>query len=75
MYLSSPCYDASLTTKNVILNAWCLVSAVAGTYFADSIGRKRLAIGSSLGLTIFIFIVGALTAGMILNAPIFVSKC
>jgi hypothetical protein len=28
-----------------------------------------------LGLTVFILIVGALTAGMILNAPIFISKC
>ena len=52
-----------LILQNVILNAFCLVSAVAGTYFADRIGRKRLAIASSIGLTVFIFMVGALTAG------------
>ncbi|PMD34961.1 hexose transporter [Hyaloscypha variabilis F] len=67
-YLGTMLDNAGITNSttqlqiNVILNAWCLVSAVAGTYFADSIGRKRLAIGSSLGLAVFIFIVGALTA-------------
>lgn len=67
-YLGTMLDNAGITDSatqlqiNIILNAWCLVSAVVGTYFADSIGRKRLAIASSASLTVFIFIVGALTA-------------
>jgi MFS family permease len=47
---------------NIILNAWCLCCALGGTYYADRIGRKALAIGSTSVLTFFLFLVGILTA-------------
>lgn len=40
---------------------WCLVVALVGTYALDKIGRKPLAIYSSIALTVFIFVFGALT--------------
>lgn len=46
---------------NVCLNAWCLCVAVVGTFFCDLIGRKALAIVSTLGCAVLIFVVGALT--------------
>ncbi|KAH8657775.1 hexose transporter [Xylariales sp. PMI_506] len=46
---------------NVILNAWCLVTSVVGTYYADRIGRKWLAASSTIGCTVFLFLVGGLT--------------
>lgn len=46
---------------NIILNAWCLVVSLFGTVMADKLGRKTLASLSQGSLTIFIFIVGALT--------------
>jgi hypothetical protein len=46
---------------NVILNAWCLVISIIGTSMADRLGRKALAAISTGLLTVFIFIVGALT--------------
>ncbi|KAJ5633133.1 hypothetical protein N7490_009472 [Penicillium lividum] len=46
---------------NVVLNVWCLVIAVIGTFLSDRIGRKPLAIISTTLLTIFLFCVGALT--------------
>ncbi|KAI2465816.1 hexose transporter [Annulohypoxylon bovei var. microspora] len=46
---------------NIILNAWCLVVAIVGTSMLDTIGRRPLAIYSSVLMTVFIFMVGALT--------------
>ncbi|KAF7561092.1 hypothetical protein G7046_g3042 [Stylonectria norvegica] len=46
---------------NIILNAWCLVVAVIGTSMANKLGRKKLAAFSTGALTIFIFLLGALT--------------
>ncbi|KPM40997.1 hypothetical protein AK830_g5556 [Neonectria ditissima] len=46
---------------NIILNAWCLVIAVVGTSMANRLGRKNLAAFSTGFLTLFIFLVGALT--------------
>jgi MFS family permease len=46
---------------NIILNAWCLIISLFGTAMADKLGRKALAATSTGLLTIFIFMVGALT--------------
>ncbi|KAJ7812907.1 MFS sugar transporter-like protein [Mycena leptocephala] len=46
---------------NVILNAFCLLCALAGTYYVDRLGRKPTAIISISSLTVFLFLVGALT--------------
>ncbi|KAI1099865.1 hexose transporter [Jackrogersella minutella] len=46
---------------NIILNAWCLVLAVIGTFMLDTVGRRPLAIYSSVIMTVFLFLVGALT--------------
>lgn len=46
---------------NVILNAFCLLVALGGTYLCDRLGRKPLAIFSTLACAVMIFIVGALT--------------
>ncbi|KAK6371399.1 hypothetical protein LTS17_009130 [Exophiala oligosperma] len=47
--------------QNIILNAWCLVIALLGTFLSDHIGRKPQALISTALLTIFLFCVGALT--------------
>lgn len=46
---------------NIILNAWCLVISIIGTSMANKLGRKKLAAFSTALLTIFIFLIGALT--------------
>ncbi|KAJ7236753.1 hypothetical protein B0H12DRAFT_1075780 [Mycena haematopus] len=68
--------DAGITNTttqlqiNVILNAFCLLCALAGTYYIDRLGRKRTAMitGSITSLTIFLFMVGALTKSYGLNS-------
>ncbi|KAJ3752005.1 sugar transporter [Lentinula raphanica] len=66
-YLGSMLSNAGITdtTKqlqiNIILNAFCLVCSVFGTYFIDRWGRKWTAAISTMLLTIFLFLVGALT--------------
>ena len=66
-YLGTMLTQAGITSSktqleiNVILNAFCLVCAIAGTASADSLGRKSLAVISTAGLTLFVFLVGALT--------------
>ena len=47
--------------QNVILNAWCLVCALTGTYFAERIGRRLNALCSTSSLTVFLYLVGVLT--------------
>ncbi|KAI5456497.1 MFS sugar transporter-like protein [Mariannaea sp. PMI_226] len=46
---------------NIILNAFCLVCALAGTHFADRLGRRPNALASTAMLTICLYIVGVLT--------------
>ncbi|KIK62166.1 hypothetical protein GYMLUDRAFT_42148 [Collybiopsis luxurians FD-317 M1] len=66
-YLGSMLTNAGIssTTKqlqiNIILNAFCLVCSIFGTYYIDKWGRKMIAAISTTLLTIFLFLVGALT--------------
>ncbi|KAF8155794.1 MFS sugar transporter-like protein [Crassisporium funariophilum] len=66
-YLGTMLNNAGITNTttqleiNVILNAWCLVCSLVGTMLADRMGRKSLAILSQSLLTVFLFLVGALT--------------
>ncbi|KAF8195592.1 MFS sugar transporter-like protein [Pholiota molesta] len=66
-YLGTMLDNAGITNSttqleiNIILNAWCLVCSIFGTYLADRMGRKSLGILSQTLLTIFLFLVGALT--------------
>ncbi|KAI9660937.1 MAG: hypothetical protein M1821_009264 [Bathelium mastoideum] len=66
-YLATMLTNAGITDTttqlqiNVILNAWCLVCSVVGTWTIDIWGRKPTAIVCTVALTIFLFIVGALT--------------
>ncbi|KAF1985002.1 sugar transporter [Aulographum hederae CBS 113979] len=66
-YLGSMLDNAGITNTttqlqiNIILNAWCLVCSISGTYLIDVWGRKPTALISTGALTVFIFIVGALT--------------
>ncbi|KIW17031.1 hypothetical protein PV08_04222 [Exophiala spinifera] len=46
---------------NIVLNLWCLICAGAGTFFADKIGRKPLAMGSLTFSLAFLYLVGAFT--------------
>jgi len=46
---------------NIILNAFCLVCSIFGTYYIDKWGRKTTAAVSTALLTVFLFMVGALT--------------
>jgi hypothetical protein len=47
--------------QNIILNAFCLICSLVGTYFIDRWGRKPVALLSTALLTVFIFMIGALT--------------
>ncbi|TVY84968.1 Lactose permease [Lachnellula suecica] len=47
---------------NIILNAWCLTIALIGTYLVDKMGRKLVAVCSTIFLIIFLFMFGGLTA-------------
>jgi len=53
--------DKTNRSQNIILNAWCLVCALVGTYFAETIGRRPNALVSTVLLTIFLYLVGAFT--------------
>ncbi|TLD37196.1 MFS sugar transporter-like protein [Venturia nashicola] len=46
---------------NVILNAFCLVCSIGGTWLVNIWGRKPMALLSTSLLTLFIFMIGALT--------------
>ena len=67
-YLGTMLNNAGITDTttqlqiNVILNAWCLVCSLFGTWSVDKWGRKPTAFVCTAFLTIMIFIVGALTA-------------
>lgn len=50
--------------QNIILNAFCLVCSLFGTWAVEAWGRKPMGVLSTGLLTIFIFMIGALTKGM-----------
>jgi len=66
-YLGTMLDNAGITSTktqleiNIILNAFCLVCSLVGTYFVEVWGRKPTAIASQASLTIFLFMIGALT--------------
>ncbi|KIW99487.1 uncharacterized protein Z518_11226 [Rhinocladiella mackenziei CBS 650.93] len=66
-YLGTMLSNAGITDSttqleiNIILNAWCLVVALIGTSLLDGVGRKPVAIYSTVAMTVFIFMVGGLT--------------
>lgn len=66
-YLGSMLTNAGITDSttqleiNIILNAFCLVCSVFGTWVIDKWGRKLTAVISTGLLTVFLFMVGALT--------------
>ncbi|KAJ4171332.1 hypothetical protein NW754_013101 [Fusarium falciforme] len=66
-YLGTALTNAGITDStaqlqvNVVLNAFCLIICLFGTYMADRIGRKMLAIISTALCTVTLFIIGALT--------------
>ncbi|KAI1626538.1 MFS sugar transporter-like protein [Exophiala viscosa] len=43
---------------NIILSAWALVCALAGTMFADKLGRRMLCLVSTASATVFLFLTG-----------------
>ncbi|PPQ99579.1 LOW QUALITY PROTEIN: hypothetical protein CVT26_008400 [Gymnopilus dilepis] len=66
-YLGTMLTNAGITSAttqlqiNIILNAFCLVCSIFGTYIIDVWGRKPTAVVSTALLTIFLFMVGGLT--------------
>ncbi|KAK5119743.1 hypothetical protein LTR85_007319 [Meristemomyces frigidus] len=66
-YLGSMLDNAGITNSttqleiNIILNVWCLLVALLGTWAMNVLGRKQIAVISAGLLTVFLFIVGALT--------------
>ncbi|KAJ5814172.1 uncharacterized protein N7503_000922 [Penicillium pulvis] len=46
---------------NIILNCFCLVCALVGTWFSDKIGRRESALISTILATICLFLVGVLS--------------
>ena len=66
-YLGSALTNAGVTDSttqleiNIILNSFCLVVAVVGTFLAERLGRKRLAEISTAGCMIFLILIGVLT--------------
>ncbi|MCJ1358685.1 MAG: hypothetical protein MMC33_008685 [Icmadophila ericetorum] len=67
-YLGTMLNNAGITDTttqlqiNVILNAWCLLCSVVGTWSVDVWGRKPTAVVCTAALTVMLFSVGALTA-------------
>ncbi|KAJ7069581.1 MFS sugar transporter-like protein [Mycena amicta] len=66
-YLGQMLDNAGITNQttqlqiNIILNAFCLLCSLAGTYYVERLGRKPTAVISISSLTIFLFLVGGLT--------------
>ncbi len=68
-YLGSMLKEAGVTDKddqliiNIILNAFSVIVAVVGTLLIDRMGRKNLGLASMVSMTVFMFMLGALTEG------------
>ncbi|KAF7298823.1 Hexose transporter protein [Mycena indigotica] len=66
-YLGQMLDNAGITNQttqlqiNIILNAFCLVCSLVGTYYVERLGRKPTAVISITTLTVFLFLVGGLT--------------
>lgn len=66
-YLGSELDTAGITDSldqlkaNVVLNCWCLVCALAGTYLVASWGRKPTALITQMLLVACLFIIGGLS--------------
>lgn len=66
-YLGTALTNAGVTDSttqleiNIILNSFCLIVSLAGTFLANKLGRKLLAVLSTLGCMVFLFCIGALT--------------
>ncbi|KAH7235419.1 MFS sugar transporter-like protein [Fusarium tricinctum] len=66
-FLGDMLNNAGLTDKNtqleinVVLNAWCLICALTGTFFMDRVGRKTLCLCACSGMIVFMFVIGGLT--------------
>ncbi|KAF4425053.1 hypothetical protein F53441_14201 [Fusarium austroafricanum] len=46
---------------NIVLQSWCLVCAMVGTFLMDRAGRKTLCLFACAGMTVLMFVIGALT--------------
>ncbi|CVL08657.1 related to hexose transporter protein [Fusarium proliferatum] len=46
---------------NIVLQSWCLICAMIGTFLMDRAGRKTLCLSACVGMTILMFVIGALT--------------
>lgn len=66
-YLGTALTNAGITEStlqpeiNIILNSFCLISSLLGTFLANRMGRKNLALLSTAGCMVFLFCIGALT--------------
>jgi MFS family permease len=66
-YLGGMLTQAGITNSttqleiNIVLNAWCLLCALSGTFLCDIFGRKGMAVTSTFLCALFMFIIGALT--------------
>ncbi|KAL2785437.1 general substrate transporter [Aspergillus keveii] len=47
---------------NIIINCFCLVCAIAGTWYGDRCGRRINAVASTTSLTLCLYLVGILTS-------------
>ncbi|EWG55884.1 hypothetical protein FVEG_13822 [Fusarium verticillioides 7600] len=66
-FLGDMLTNAGITNKttqlqiNIVLQSWCLVCAMIGTFLMDRAGRKTLCLSACVGMTILMFVIGALT--------------
>jgi MFS family permease len=66
-YLGTALTNAGITDStlqleiNIILNSFCLIVSLLGTFLANRLGRKNLALLSTAGCMVFLFCIGALT--------------
>ncbi|KAF5625179.1 hexose transporter [Fusarium tjaetaba] len=66
-FLGDMLTNAGITNKttqlqiNIVLQSWCLICAMIGTFLMDRAGRKTLCLSACVGMTILMFVIGALT--------------
>ncbi|RBR19792.1 hypothetical protein FVER53590_13822 [Fusarium verticillioides] len=66
-FLGDMLTNAGITNKttqlqiNIVLQSWCLGCAMIGTFLMDRAGRKTLCLSACVGMTILMFVIGALT--------------